>query len=93
MITMLRDRVLIKPIPHASLSSIILTSNSERTYHGEVIAFGPGKIIKGKRQPLDLKIGDKVLYCNAFKFPEINLNGEMYQVMQEADIAGVIPNV
>ena len=93
MITMLRDRVLIKPVAHKALSEIILTENSERTYHGEVIAFGPGKIIKGKRQPLDIKIGDIVLYCNAFKFPEIKFGEDIFQVLQEADIAGVIDDV
>jgi len=90
MLTMLRDRVLIKPLPNPKLSEIIFAENKDRTYYGEVVSVGPGRYKKKTFHPVDIKSGDKVIYCNAFKFPEFKENSQTYQLLQEDDILGRI---
>ena len=89
MLTMLRDRVLVKPIIR-SLSSIIEVKNTEKFNLGTVIAIGPGGYNKdGEHMPLDVKPGDIVRW-GEFEFPKYSYQGEVYQILQEADIAAVV---
>ena len=88
MLRMLRDRVLIQPIER-QLSKLLIVKNSERYNIGTVVAIGPGKYAKGRVHPLDVKIGDTVRY-GEFSFPEYRDGDIKYQIIQEADIAGII---
>lgn len=89
MLTMLRDRVLVKPIVR-SLSSIIEVKNTEKFNLGTVIAVGPGAYNKdGEHMPMDVKPGDTVRW-GEFEFSTYVKDGEKYTILQEADIAAVV---
>lgn len=89
MLTMLRDRVLVKPIIR-SLSSIIEVKNTEKFNLGTVIAIGPGGYNKdGEHMPLDVKPGDTVRW-GEFVFSTYSESGIDYTILQEADIAAVV---
>ena len=81
MLTMLRDRVLVKPIIR-SLSAIIEVKNTEKFNLGTVIAVGPGGYDKnGNRLPMDVRPGDTVRY-GEFVFPEYREGGSTYTILQ-----------
>lgn len=88
----LHDRIIIKPIvePRLSAGSIIIPdSATEKPIKGEVIAVGRGKYLEdGTLRQSNVKIGDKVLF-GKFDFPEINISGICYIVMQEDALMGV----
>lgn len=89
MLSMLRDRILVKPIVW-ELSTVLHVTNTERYHLGEVIAVGPGKYNKkGNHMPMDVKLGDIVRW-GQFVFPEYTENGIKYQILQEADIAAIV---
>ena len=88
MLKMLRDRVMVKPIER-QLSKTLIVANTERHNQGIVMAVGPGKEIKGKIRPLDVKVGDMVRW-GEFAFPEYAEGGVKYQILQEADIAAIV---
>jgi chaperonin GroES len=69
---------------------IIPDSAKEKPQQGKVIAAGTGKVKDdGKRQPLDVKAGDLILF-GKYSGQEIKLDGEEYLIMREDEILGVI---
>jgi chaperonin GroES len=89
----LQDRVIIKRTEEERTSSggiVIPDSAAEKPIKGKVIAVGPGKILdNGERRPVDLKVGDTVLF-GKYSGTEVKMNDEEYLVMREDDIMGVI---
>jgi chaperonin GroES len=89
----LQDRVIIKRMEEERTSSggiVIPDSAAEKPIKGKVIAVGPGKILdNGERRPVDLKVGDTVLF-GKYSGTEVKMNDEEYLVMREDDIMGVI---
>jgi chaperonin GroES len=89
----LGDRVVVKPSPaeEKTKGGIILPDTAkEKPVIGEILAVGPGRRADdGKLVPLDLKIGDKVLY-GKYSGTEVSLNGAEVLIMREADIFGVV---
>ena len=89
----LQDRVLIRQIEQEEKTSggiIIPDTAKEKPVEGEVIAAGPGaRSEDGKIQPLDVKVGDRVLF-GKWSGTEIKLDGEDLMIMKEADIMGVL---
>ena len=89
----LQDRVLIRPIAHDDKTKggiIIPDTVKEKPMEGEVIAVGPGaRSDDGKLRPMDLKIGDRVLF-GKWSGTEIKIDGEDLVIMKEDDIMGVI---
>ncbi|MCK4607970.1 MAG: co-chaperone GroES [Gammaproteobacteria bacterium] len=89
----LHDRVVIKRMEEERTSAggiVIPDSATEKPIQGEVIAVGKGKISKtGEVRPLDVKIGDKVLF-GKYGGTEVKLDGEEYIVMREDDILAII---
>lgn len=89
----LADRVVIKP--HAAEEKtkggiIIPDTAKERPVVGEIIATGPGrKGDDGKLIPLEVKVGDKVMY-GKYSATEITVDGNEYLVMRESDIIAVV---
>ena len=85
----LADRVLVKPIEkeEKTKSGIYLPDTAkEKPQEGEVLAVGPGKMSDdGKRIPLDVKVGDTVLYAK-YGGTEIKLDGEDLIILRESDI-------
>jgi chaperonin GroES len=88
MLRMLRDRIMVKPIERV-LSTIIEVKNTEKFNLGTVIAVGPGKELRGKVMPMDVKPGDTVRW-GEFQFPEYREGTDKYLILQEADIAAVV---
>jgi chaperonin GroES len=57
---------------------------------GEVVATGPGKVADdGKKIPMEVKVGDKVLY-GKYSGTEVTVEGEEYLIMREADIFAIV---
>ena len=89
----LHDRVVIKRMEEEKASPggiIIPDSATEKPIKGEVIAVGNGKIQEnGKVQPLDVKVGDTVLF-GKYAGTEIKVDSDELVVMKEDDIMAVI---
>ena len=89
----LHDRVVIKRMEEEKASPggiIIPDSATEKPIKGEVIAVGNGKIQDdGKVQPLDVKVGDTVLF-GKYAGTEIKVDSDELVVMKEDDIMAVI---
>jgi chaperonin GroES len=85
----LADRVLVKPIEkeEKTRSGIILPDTAkEKPQEGKVIAVGPGKVTDdGKRIPMDLKVGDMVIYAK-YGGTEIKVDDEEMIILRESDI-------
>ena len=91
--TPLHDRVAIKPMDHEekTLGGIIIPDTAkEKPMQGKVIAVGKGAKDKdGNLIPLDVKVGDKVLY-GKWGGTEVKVNGQEFIIMKESDIMGII---
>ena len=89
----LHDRVAIKPMAHEEKTRggiIIPDTAKEKPQQGEVVAVGKGNRDKnGNLVPLEVKVGDKVLY-GKWGGTEVKINGEDLIIMKETDIMGII---
>ena len=89
----LQDRVLIRRITPDSKTSggiFIPDSAQEKPMEGEVVAVGPGALSpQGAIQPLDVKVGDRVLF-GKWSGTEIKLDSEELMIMPESDLMGII---
>ena len=89
----LHDRVIIKRLEAETKSAggiVIPDSATEKPIKGEVIAVGKGKILEnGDVRPLDLKVGDKVLF-GKYSGTEVKVEGEELLVMREEDVMAVL---
>ena len=85
----LGDRVLVKPIEkeEKTKSGIYLPDTAkEKPQEGEVLAVGPGKFDEtGKRIPMDLKVGDRVIYAK-YGGTEIKVDDVELMILRESDI-------
>jgi chaperonin GroES len=89
----LQDRVLVRRIEQEEKTTggiIIPDTAKEKPVEGEVIAAGPGtRGDDGKLNPLDVKVGDRVLF-GKWSGTEIKIDGEDLVVMKESDIMGIV---
>ena len=89
----LHDRVVVRRVDteeKTAGSSIIPDTAKEKPQQGEVIAVGPGaRDESGKVNPLDLKVGDRVLF-GKWSGTEVRIDGEDLLIMKESDIMGVL---
>jgi len=89
----LHDRVVVKRIEEErkSAGGIVIPENAaEKPDQGEIIAVGNGKIMEdGKVRPLDVKVGDRVLF-GKYSGSTVKIEGTEYLVMREDDIMGVV---
>ncbi len=89
----LHDRVLVKRIEadEKSLGGIIIPDTArEKPQQGEVVAVGPGgRDQSGKLTPIDIKVGDRILF-GKWSGTEIKLDGTEYLIMKESDVLGVL---
>ncbi len=89
----LGDRVVIKPTPREEMtkSGIVLPDTAkEKPQEGEIIAAGPGKINDdGKREPMDVKVGDKVLYAK-YAGTEFKVDDEELLIVSQKDILAIV---
>ena len=88
----LHDRVLIKVLDSDEKTSggiIIPDTAKEKPQEGEVVSVGPGaRTEDGKISPMDVKIGDIVLF-GKWAGTEVKINGTEYSIMKESDIMGI----
>lgn len=89
----LGDRVLIKPLEaeEKTKGGIILPDTAkEKPQEGKVAAVGKGKVLEsGKTEPLEVKVGDKVLY-GKYSGTEIKIDGEEHLIVKEEDVLAII---
>jgi chaperonin GroES len=89
----LHDRVLLKRIEEKESVKggiIVPDTAKEKPMEGEVISVGPGKMMEdGKRSPMDLKAGDRVLF-GKYAGTEIKLDDVEYLIMREEEILAVL---
>jgi len=89
----LHDRVILKRMEEETTSAggiVIPDSAAEKPVRGEIIAAGTGKRLEsGEIIPLDVKVGDTVLF-GKYSGTEVKMNGDELLVMREDDIMGVI---
>ncbi|MBV8105884.1 MAG: co-chaperone GroES [Hyphomicrobiales bacterium] len=89
----LHDRVVVKRVDAEEKTKggiIIPDTAKEKPQEGEVIAVGPGgRDESGKLIPIDLKVGDRILF-GKWSGTEIKLEGEELLIMKESDVMGVI---
>jgi chaperonin GroES len=88
----LHDRILVRRIEDENArhgNIVVPDSAKEKPQEGKVIAVGNGRVTdEGKRIPLDVKAGDRVLF-GKYSGSEITVDGEEYVVMKEEDILGI----
>jgi len=91
----LGDRVVIKPVPREEMtkSGIVLPDTAkEKPQEGIILAAGPGKILDdGKREQMDVKEGDRVLYSK-YAGTEFKVEGEDLLIVSQKDILAVVEN-
>jgi chaperonin GroES len=89
----LQDRIIVKRIEEEEKTKggiIIPDTAKEKPMEGEVIAAGTGKILEnGKKQPLEVKAGDRVLF-DKYAGTEVKIDGIEHLIMKEDDILGII---
>jgi chaperonin GroES len=89
----LQDRILVKRLEEkeAKKGSIIIPDTAkEKPQEGEVVAVGPGKVTEdGKRQPMEVGVGDKILF-GKYSGSEVKLGDEEYLIMREEDVLGIL---
>jgi chaperonin GroES len=89
----LYDRIVVKRIEEQETvrgGIIIPDSAKEKPQEGEVVAVGNGKRLEdGKLVPLDVKVGDRILF-GKYSGSDIKLDGEEYMIMREDEVLGVL---
>ena len=89
----LQDRVVVRRTEEETKSAggiVLPGSATEKPSQGEVLAVGPGKKSEdGSVQPVDLKVGDKVLF-GQYSGSAVKLDGEELLIMNESEVFGVI---
>jgi len=89
----LHDRVVVKRVEAEQTTAggiIIPDTAKEKPQQGEVIAVGPGgRDESGKLIPIDVKVGDRVLF-GKWSGTEVKLDGVEYLIMKESDLMGVL---
>ena len=92
-ITPLEDRILVKALEAETVTAsglVIPDTAKEKPQEGEVLAVGPGRINdKGHRVPLDIAVGDKVIYSK-YGGTEVKYNNEEYLVLSARDVLAVV---
>ena len=89
----LHDRVIVKRLEGESTSPggiVIPDSAAEKPVQGKIVAVGKGKILEdGNVRPLDVKVGDKILF-GKYSGTEVKVDGDELVVMREEDVMAVI---
>ncbi len=89
----LQDRILIRRIEseEAFRGGIVIPDTAkEKPQEGEIVAVGDGKVLdNGERQPMSVKVGDRVLF-GKYAGTEVTLDDEEYLIMAEAEVLGIL---
>lgn len=88
----LGDKLVVKPLEKQEMTKsgiYIPETVKEKPQEGEVLAVGSGKYLDGKLVPLEVKVGDKVLFSK-YGGDEIKLDNEELKIISEADVLAII---
>jgi chaperonin GroES len=88
----LEDRIVVQPAEgeETTVSGIVIPDTAkEKPQEGKVVAVGPGRFEDGARVPLDVAVGDKVIYSK-YGGTEVKVEGEEYLVLSARDVLAVI---
>ena len=88
----LEDRIVVKPATaeQTTASGLVIPDTAkEKPQEGTVIAVGPGRFDDGVRVPMDIKVGDVVLYSK-YGGTEVKYNNEEYLVLSARDVLAII---
>ena len=89
----LEDRIVVQPLEAEQVTAsglVIPDTAKEKPQEGKVLAVGPGRFDdKGSRVPVDVKVGDVVLYSK-YGGKEVKYSGEEYLVLSARDVLAVI---
>ena len=89
----LGDRVVVRPTPREEMtkSGIVLPDTAkEKPQEGSVVAVGPGRILDdGKREPMDVQVGQKILY-GKYAGTEFKLEDEELLIVSQKDILAIV---
>jgi chaperonin GroES len=87
----LDDRIVVKAIEEEETTAsglVIPDTAKERPQEGEVIAVGPGRFEDGQRIPMDVSVGDKVIYSK-YGGTEVKIDGVEYLILSARDVLAV----
>ena len=89
----LEDRIVIRQVEaeQTTASGLVIPDTAkEKPQEGEVIAVGPGRVDdKGNRIPVDVKVGDVVIYSR-YGGTEVKYEGQEYQILSSRDVLAVV---
>jgi chaperonin GroES len=88
----LEDRIVVEPsdAEQTTASGIVIPDTAkEKPQEGRVLAVGPGRFEDGARVPLDVKVGDTVIYSK-YGGTEIKYNGEEYLILSARDVLAIV---
>jgi chaperonin GroES len=88
----LEDRILVKTLEaeQTTASGLVIPDTAkEKPQEGEVLAVGPGRFEEGQRLPLDVKVGDKVIYSK-YGGTEVKYDGEELLLLSARDVLAII---
>jgi chaperonin GroES len=88
----LGDRVVVRPLEETEEKRgglYIPDTAKEKPLQGEVIAAGPGRFERGARVPMDVKVGQKVLYSK-YAGTEVRVGDEELLIVKESDVLAII---
>ena len=88
----LQDRVVIRALEETETMRgglYIPDTAKEKPQQGEIVAVGPGRFEKGEKVPMELEVGQKVLY-GKYSGTEVTLDDEEYLIIKESDVLAVI---
>lgn len=88
----LEDRILVKTLEaeQTTASGLVIPDTAkEKPQEGEVLAVGPGRFEDGQRLPLDVKVGDKVIYSK-YGGTEVKYDGQEYLILSARDVLAII---
>ncbi len=88
----LEDRILVKPLDaeQTTASGLVIPDTAkEKPQEGEVLAVGPGRYEDGNRVPVDVQVGDKVVYSK-YGGTEVKYDNEEYLILSARDVLAVV---
>ena len=88
----LADRVVVRALEETEQMRgglYIPDTAKEKPQEGEILAVGPGRFDDGKRVPMEVKVGDKVLY-GKYSGTEVTIDGEALLILRESDVLAVL---
>jgi len=88
----LADRVVVRALEESESMRgglYIPDTAKEKPQQGEIVAAGPGRYEKDKRVPMEVKVGDKVLY-GKYSGTEVTIDGEQYLILRESDVLAIV---